>query len=134
MKGRLNKLSKGWVVEYVLPGPPFVGELPLLMDEETSPTDRELLVVGSEVRFEQVLVLNDSATYTTEDGWNGDPIKGEYAKIIPEEKVEEPYDYWKERCLAAEKFIDLSPCDPDIYDDQLIAHGEWVTIKNKQTN
>jgi hypothetical protein len=57
----------------------------------------------------------------------------EYAKIVPEVKEEEPYNYWKERCLAAEKFIDLSPCDPDIYPDQLIAYGEWETIKKKRT-
>jgi hypothetical protein len=126
MKGRLNKLSKGWVVEYVLPGPPFVGELPLLMDEETSPTDRDLFVVGSEVSFEII------------EQWEvGDfDMEGmvEYAKIIPEEKVEEPYNYWKERCLSAEKFIDLSPCDPDIHGDQWIAYNEWNKIKNKQTN
>jgi len=126
MKGRLNKLAKGWVVEYILPGPPFVGELPLLMNETTFPKDRELFVVGSEVSFKIV------------EQWEvGDfDMEGmvEYAEIVEEVKKEEPYDYWKERCLAAEKFIDLSPCDPDIYDDQLIAHGEWVTIKNKQTN
>ena len=127
MKGRLNKLAKGWVVEYILPGPPFVGELPLLMDETTFPKDRELFVVGSE-----------NVSFKIVEQWEvGDfDMEGivEYAEIVPEVKEEEPYDYWKERCLAAEKFIDLSPCDPDIYDDQLIAHGEWVTIKNKQTN
>jgi hypothetical protein len=125
MKGRLNKLSKGWVVEYVLAGPPFVGELPLLMDEETL-TDDTSLIVGSEVSFEMVFQW-EVGDFDMED-------MVEYAKIVPEVKEEEPYDYWKERCLAAEKFIDLSPCDPDIYDDQLIAHNEWVTIKNKQTN
>ena len=55
-------------------------------------------------------------------------------QIVLEEKVEEPYNYWKERCLAAEKFIDLSPCDPDIHGDQWIAHNEWEKIKSKQTN
>lgn len=128
MKGRLNKLQKGWVVEYVLPGPPFVGELPLLMDENC-----ETLVSGDEVTFEKVFVLNEDATYNTEEGWNKEYIQGEYAKIIPEVKEEEPYDYWKERCLAAEKFIELSPCDHDIYDDQLTAHYEWETIKKKRT-
>ena len=126
MKGRLNKLSKGWVVEYVLPGPPFVGELPLLMDEETLLNSGELLVVGGEVSFE--IIEQWEVGYFDMEGMV------EYAKIVPEDKVEEPYNYWKERCLAAEKFIDLSPCDPDIYDDQLIAHNEWVAIKNKQTN
>jgi len=126
MKGRINKLSRGWVVEYLLPGPPFVGELPLLMDETTFPKDRELFVVGSEVSFEIV------------EQWEvGDfDMEGmvEYAKIVPEVKEVEPYNYWKERCLAAEKFIDLTPCDPDIYDDQLIAHGEWIKLINKETN
>jgi hypothetical protein len=125
MKGRLNKLAKGWVVEYILPGPPFVGELPLLMDETAFPNDRELFVVGSEVSFKIV------------EQWEvGDfDMEGivEYAEIVPEVKVEEPYDYWKERCLAAEKFIDLSPCDHDVYPDQLIAYSEWETIKKKRT-
>jgi hypothetical protein len=124
MKGRLNKLAKGWVVEYILPGPPFVGELPLLMDETTFPKDRELFVVGSEVSFEII------------EQWEvGDfDMEGmvEYAKIVPEVKEEEPYDYWKERCLAAEKFIDLSPCDPDIHGDQWMVYNEWNKIKNKQ--
>lgn len=124
MKGRINKLSRGWVVEYLLPGPPFVGELPLLMDETTFPKDRELFVVGSEVSFKIV------------EQWEiGDfDMEGivEYAEIIPEAKEVEPYDYWKERCLAAEKFIDLSPCDPDIHGDQLDAHSEWISIILKE--
>jgi len=126
MKGRLNKLSKGWVVEYVLPGPPFVGELPLLMDEETLLKNGELLVAGGEVSFEIIEQL--------EVGYFDMEGMVEYAKIVPEDKVDEPYNYWKERCLAAEKFIDLTPCDPDIYDDQLIAHGEWIKLINKETN
>jgi hypothetical protein len=124
MKGRLNKLAKGWVVEYVLPGPPFVGELPLLMDETTFPKDRNLCSVGSEVSFEIVF------QWEVGDFDKDDLV--EYAKIIPEDKVEEPYDYWKERCLAAEKFIDLSPCDPDIYPDQLIAHNAWIELVGKE--
>lgn len=31
-------------------------------------------------------------------------------------------EYWKARCLAAEKFIDESPCDPDIYSEQIEAY------------
>ena len=121
MKGRLNKLSKGLVVEYVFPGPPFVGELPILMDENS-----ESLVLGDEVDFE---ISNQ--WYTDE---HGKELMKEYAKIIPEVKGDEPYNYWKERCLAAEKFIDLSPCDPDIHGDQWIVYNEWIKIKNKQTN
>ena len=121
MKGRLNKLSRGWVVEYVFPGPPFVGELPILMDENS-----ESLVSGDEVNFE---VSNQWYT----DEHNMETMR-EYGKLIPEVEEEEPYNYWKERCLAAEKFIDLSPCDPDIHGDQWIAHNEWIKLINKQTN
>ena len=121
MKGRLNKLSRGWVVEYVFPGPPFVGELPILMDDNS-----ESLILGDEVNFKIV------------EQWEiGDfDMEGmvEYAEIIPKVEKEEPYNYWKERCLAAEKFINLSPCDHDIYNDQLIAYTDWITIKLKQTN
>jgi hypothetical protein len=56
----------------------------------------------------------------------------EYAKIVTEVKEEEPYNYWKERCLAAEKFIDLSPCDPDIQGGQLEAHSEWISFILKE--
>lgn len=121
MKGRLNKLSRGWVVEYVFPGPPFVGELPILIDENC-----ESLVSGGEVNFE----VSNQWFFDEHDM----QIMREYAKIIPEVKEVEPYNYWKERCLAAEKFIDLTPCDPDIYDEQLIAHGEWIKLINKETN
>jgi hypothetical protein len=121
MKGRLNKLSKGWVVEYVLPGPPFVGELPILIKEGT-----ESFSSGDEVSFNII------------EQWEvGDfDMEGmvEYAEIVPEVKEEEPYDYWKERCLAAEKFIDLSPCDHDVYPDQLIAHNEWIKFVNTNNN
>jgi hypothetical protein len=121
MKGRLNKLSKGWVVEYVLPGPPFVGELPILIKEDT-----ESFSSGDEVSFNII------------EQWEvGDfDMEGmvEYAEIVPEVKEEEPYDYWKERCLAAEKFIDLSPCDHDVYPDQLIAHNEWIKFVNTNNN
>ena len=127
MKGRLNKLEKGWVVEYIFPGPPFVGELPILISDKISPKDVDTFVVGDEVEFEiiQMWVVE-----------NDQEFEKEFALVKPtlDEQEDEEYNYWKERCLAAEKFIDLTPCDPDIYDDQLIAHNEWVAIKNKQTN
>jgi len=119
MKGRLNKLSRGWVVEYVFPGPPFVGELPLLMDDNC-----ELLVSGDEVNFE---VSNKCYS----DEYDMETMR-EYARIIPEVEEEEPYNYWKERCLAAEKFVDLSSCDPDIHGDRWFAYNEWEKIKNKK--
>ena len=39
-------------------------------------------------------------------------------------------DYWKKRCLAAEKYIDERPCDYDIYQEQVAAYNEWQIIKN----
>lgn len=33
-------------------------------------------------------------------------------------------DYWKQRCLAAEKCLEESPCDPDITTSQIYA---WET-------
>ena len=35
------------------------------------------------------------------------------------------WEYWKHRCLAAEHFIEESPCDPDIYPQQIEAYNEW---------
>jgi hypothetical protein len=41
--------------------------------------------------------------------------------------------YWKERCLAAEKYIDLTPCDPDVYEDQNMAYYNWISlVKNER--
>jgi len=41
-------------------------------------------------------------------------------------------DYWKERCFAAEKFIEESPCDYDIYPEQYEAYIKWISLKNKE--
>lgn len=32
---------------------------------------------------------------------------------------------------AAENYINLSPCDPDITEEQLIAYNKWRSLKNK---
>jgi hypothetical protein len=34
-------------------------------------------------------------------------------------------DYWKQRCLLAEKCLEESPCDPDITSDQIKAHNAY---------
>ena len=39
--------------------------------------------------------------------------------------------YWKKRCELAEKYIDESPCDPDIYPEQWDAWDKWQTFKKK---
>lgn len=41
-------------------------------------------------------------------------------------------NYWKERCLAAEKYIEESPCDPDIYLEQYKAYENWLNLKNEK--
>lgn len=42
-------------------------------------------------------------------------------------------DYWYNRCYQAEKFIEESPCDPDITKEQIEAHKNWQESK-KLTN
>jgi len=37
--------------------------------------------------------------------------------------------YWKKRCILAEKFIEKTPCDPDIYPEQFEAFEEWQKLK-----
>lgn len=37
--------------------------------------------------------------------------------------------YWMSRCYAAEKCIEVSPCDPDITAEQIEAHKTWENIK-----
>lgn len=39
--------------------------------------------------------------------------------------------YWKHRCHLAEDYIKESPCDPDIYPEQLEAHMEWQKFKEQ---
>ena len=34
-------------------------------------------------------------------------------------------DYWKQRCLLAEKCLEESPCDPDITTDQIKAWNAY---------
>ena len=34
-------------------------------------------------------------------------------------------DYWKQRCLLAEKCLEESPCDPDITAEQIKAHNAY---------
>lgn len=40
-------------------------------------------------------------------------------------------EYWKQRCEAAERYISVSPCDPDITEEQFRAHSEWIEIRDK---
>ena len=38
-------------------------------------------------------------------------------------------EYWKKRCELAETYIEESPCDPDIYKEQLDAYNNWCEFK-----
>jgi len=40
--------------------------------------------------------------------------------------------YWKTRCKLAEKYIEESPCDPDIYKEQLKAYWQWMDFKKEK--
>ena len=49
--------------------------------------------------------------------------------------MEKNLEYWEKRCKLAENFIDKSPCDPDITNDQMRAFEEWqsfVQLENKE--
>lgn len=51
----------------------------------------------------------------------------EVVKAIKE--IEQERDYWKQRCEAAESFIEFSPGDPDITGLQINAHKKWLALK-----
>ena len=44
-------------------------------------TYSEHLEIGMVVDFEKVVKLKEGATYDLTDGWNVDPVEGEYAKL-----------------------------------------------------
>lgn len=41
-------------------------------------------------------------------------------------------EYWQKRCLAAEDYIEESPCDPDINETLWRAYRYWESVKNDQ--
>ena len=49
------------------------------------------------------------------------------ADIIHE--MAEKIEYWKRRCELAEKFIELHPCDPDIFPDPYESYRDWKIFK-----
>ncbi len=56
--------------------------------------------------------------------------KNAFIDINDEDELIE--NYWKERCITAEKYIQESPCDSDIYEQQHEACINWLTLKNKE--
>lgn len=53
--------------------------------------------------------------------------KGDRAGII--RRALDGEKYWRERCTLAEEYIDKSPCDPDITDNQWKAYQDWQEWK-----
>ena len=45
--------------------------------------------------------------------------------------MKDELEYWKKRCELAEDYISKSPCDPDIYVEQMDAYNEWEKFKRK---
>lgn len=83
------------------------------------------------------LLIDNSATSATptEYGFNYDDLyrlAHTIAASLPSSSLIDE-GYWKRRCLAAEKFIEESPCDPDITMTQVAAHSEWQSIKQSPT-
>lgn len=54
-----------------------------------------------------------------------DISKYRFLKINSMEGIE----YWKRRCELAEDYVNKSPCDPDITDEQFIAYERWEEFK-----
>lgn len=47
----------------------------------------------------------------------------------PMKRINDANDYWRTRCELAEKYIEESPGDPDIYPEQLEAYHKWRMFK-----
>jgi len=64
-------------------------------------------------------------TYCEKCGW---PDEVRNAEAVQNGDVKE---YWKTRCILAERYINKSPCDPDIKKDQFKAYKEWKEFITK---
>lgn len=95
MTGTLVKTEVGWFVKYLedmgnikrlhitdkvneMYANPFI-ELPYGRNEPVHN--------GMTVEFQIALTLKKGAVYTTADGWNGDPIEGQYAQLVFQKEV-----------------------------------------------
>lgn len=129
MRGILeNKGLIGWYVTYlelVDTGINEQRELPLhpKATEGWSITERENFFkkfVDKSVEFEIVSETIKGEFSAMGGGYTHYQVQ--FAKPI---KPKFDWEYWKHRCLAAEHFIEESPCDPDIYPQQIEAYNEW---------
>lgn len=85
MKGKL--ISTGFVFEVQFEEDGVRKHLNILPDTDTSE-----FKLGQEVEFDKVVKLNEGVTYTSEDGWNRNPVEGEFAKIHDEwDEIQQEY-------------------------------------------
>ena len=90
MQGKLTRVDSGWAVKYfdeqgcvkTLPLIDKVNEMYANPFIEFPHGGEDPVYDGKSVEFETVLTLKEGSTFTVTEGWNGDPIEGEYAKII----------------------------------------------------
>jgi len=60
----------------------------------------------------------------------GYQILREIESASPKNTVSPERDYWKKRCLLAEKCLEENPCDPDITEGQIKAHRDYDDFMN----
>ena len=128
MEGILKYTPVGWYVKYgelVDPGIEDMRELQLHPNatEGWSVIERENFFkkfVNTLIEFEIVSETIRGEFSSMGGGYTHYQVQ--FAKPI---KPKFDWEYWKHRCLAAEQFIEESPCDPDIYPKQIEAYNEW---------
>ena len=128
MKGILKNTNRSWFVWYDKPDDEVdteYNELPLHIKstEGWSITEREDFfkkMVDKPIDFEIVSETIQGEFSAMGGGYSHYQVQ--FAKPI---KPKFDWEYWKHRCLAAENFIEESPCDPDIYPKQIEAYNEW---------
>ena len=128
MKGILKNTNDGWFVWYNKP----VDEVATAYDslqlhpkatEGWSITEREDFFkkfVDKVIEYEIVSETIRGEFNSMGGGYTHYQVQ--FAKPI---KPKFDWEYWKHRCLAAEHFIEETPCDPDIYPEQINAYNEW---------
>lgn len=113
MKGTLHKTEQGWFVASsfspdAFPLHPKDSEIQNMMGYE-----------GKEVEFKLVQTLKDGATYTSEKGWNENPIDKTYALLVFHNTTET----WKD--LEEEYMKDEYPVFGGPFTDALTP-WEWL--------
>ena len=130
MKGILKYTPVGWYVNYnelVEPGINQPRELLLHPNatEGWSVIERENFYK----KFVNTLIDFEIVNETVIDEFSSMGGNTHYqAKFAYPIKPKFDWEYWKHRCLAAERFIEESPCDPDIYPEQMDAYNEWQKL------